>query len=133
LGAYGFVGDPPAVKIDILRHPGYGLYPVIVQECELDTNISPEGQSQTQARFKLRTTALFLQVKLPAKAELWAAELDGMPLKPQRQGDSLLIDVPAGRTDAPQTLQIVYAAKVDAVASRGTVAVPAGTGSLKVA
>ncbi len=53
LGAYGFVGDPPAVKIDVLRHPGYGLYPAIVQECELDTNLSPDGQSQTQARFKL--------------------------------------------------------------------------------
>ena len=24
LGAFGFVGDPPAVKIDMLRHPGYG-------------------------------------------------------------------------------------------------------------
>jgi hypothetical protein len=125
LGAYGFVGNPPTVKIDVLRHPGYGLYPVIVQECALDTNLSPDGQSQTQARFKLLTKALFLQVKLPAKAELWSAELDGTPLKPQRQNDSLLIDVPAGRTDAAQTLQIVYAVKVDAVASRGTVTVPA--------
>ena len=31
------------------RHPGYGLYPAIVQQCELDTNLSPEGWSQTQA------------------------------------------------------------------------------------
>ena len=59
LGAYGFVGDPPAVKIDVLRHPGYGIYPAIVEQCELDTNLSPEGQSQTQARFKLRTKALY--------------------------------------------------------------------------
>ena len=125
LGAYGFVGDPQPLNLYISREPGYRLYPVIVQECELDTNLSPDGQSQTQARFKLHTTALFLQVKLPAKAELWSAELDGTPLKPQRQGDSLLIDVPAGRGDAPQTLQIVYAAAVDPVASRGTVAVPA--------
>jgi hypothetical protein len=125
LGAYAFVGDPPAVKIDVMRHPGYRLYPAIVQECELDTNLSPDGQSETQARFKLLTKAMFLQVKLPANGELWSAELDGTPLKPQRQGDSLLIDVPAGRGDVPQTLQIVYAAKVAAVGSRGTVAVPA--------
>ncbi|MFZ1935523.1 MAG: DUF1559 domain-containing protein [Thermoguttaceae bacterium] len=125
LGAFAFVGDPPAVKIDVMRHAAYRLYPAIVQECELDTNLSPDGQSETQARFKLLTKAMFLQVKLPAKGELWSAELDGTPLKPQRQGDSLLIDVPAGRGDAPQTLQIVYAAKVAPVGSRGTVAVPA--------
>ena len=33
LGAFGFVGDPPVVKIDVLRHPGYRLYPAIVEGC----------------------------------------------------------------------------------------------------
>ena len=65
LGAFGFAGDPPAVKIDVFRRPGYGLYPAIVEQCVLDTNVSPDGQSQTQAQFKLRTKSLFLQVKLP--------------------------------------------------------------------
>ena len=121
LGAFGFVGDPPVVKIDVLRHPGYRLYPAIVEGCALDTNLSADGQSQTQARFKLRTKAVYLQVKLPAGAELWSAELDGVPLKPQREDDRVLMDVPAGKADAAQTLQIVYAAPVGAVALRGTV------------
>ena len=125
LGAYGFAGDPPPVKIDVLRHRGYAIYRAIVQECELDTNLSPEGESQTRARFKLMTKALYLQVKLPANAELWSAELDGVALKPQREGDSILIDVPAGKSDAAQWLQVVYAAPVDAVALRGTVDVSA--------
>ena len=77
LGAYGFVGEPAAVKLDVLRHPGYAICPAIVQQCELDTILSPDGQSQTQARFKLRTKAVYLQVKLPARAELWSAELNG--------------------------------------------------------
>ena len=85
----------PAVKLDVLRHPGYAICPAIVQRCELDTNLSPDGQSQTQARFKLRTKAVYLQVKLPEGAELWSAELNGSPLKPQREGRSVLIDVPA--------------------------------------
>jgi hypothetical protein len=123
LGAYGFVGDPPPVTIDVLRHDAYTLCPAIVQQCELDTSLSPEGESQTRARFKLMTKALYLQIKLPPSAELWSAELDGTPLKPQRQGDSVLIDVPAGKTKAAQTLQLVYAARVDPVSLRGTVAV----------
>ncbi len=124
LGAYSFTGNPPPVQIDVLRHPGYGLYATLVQQCELDTNVSPQGWSQTQAVFKLRTKAVFLQVRLPAGAELWSAALDGVPLKPQRegkdQGKSVLIDVPAAKADAVQTLQIVYAAPTDAVAVRGT-------------
>ncbi len=125
LGAFGFAGTPPPLEIDVLRHPGYPIYPAIVEDCTLETNLSPEGQSQTQARFKLRTKAVYVEVKLPAGAELWSAELDGAVLKPQRQGDAVLIDLPAGTAQAVQTLQIVYAAPVGAVALRGTVAVPA--------
>jgi hypothetical protein len=121
LGAFGFVGEPPAMKIDVLRHGGYRLAPAIVEQCELDTNLSATGQSQTQARFKLRTKAVYLQVELPADAELWSAELDGLLLKPQREADRVLIDVPAGKTDAAQTLQVVYAVPVGPVALRGTI------------
>ena len=41
--------------------------------------------------------------------------------KPQREDERVLIDVPAGKADAAQTLQIVYAAPVGAVALCGTV------------
>ena len=92
-----------ADKIDVLRHPGYPIYSAIVEKCELDTNLSPDGQSQTQAKFMLRTKAVYLQVHVPARAELWSAELDGSPLKPQRDGDSVLIGVPAGTSDAAQS------------------------------
>ena len=125
LGAYGFVGEPAAVKLDVLRHPGYAICPAIVQQCDLDTILSPDGQSQTQARFKLRTKAIYLQVKLPAGAELWSAELNGSPLKPQREGAGVGIDVPASTADATQDLQIAYAAPVAAVGLRGTIDVPA--------
>ena len=113
LGAFGFVGDPPAVKIDVLRHPGYRHLSGDRRAVRAGHEPLARGQSQTQARFKLRTKAVYLQVKLPAGAELWSAELDGVPLKPQREGDSVLVDVPAGKADAAQTLQIVYAAPVE--------------------
>ncbi len=126
LGAYGFVGDPPAVKIDVLRQPGYGIPPAIVQQCELDTVLSPDGRSQTLARFKLRSKASYLQVELPVDAKLWAAELDGVPLKPQRDGRSVLIDLSAGKGEALKTLKITYADdKLQPVALRGTVRIPA--------
>ncbi len=125
LGAFGFAGELPSVKIDLRRHPGYAIFPAIVERCELDTNVSPEGRSQSRARFKLRTKSLYLQVKLPAGAEFWSAELNDTPLKPQREGENVLIDVPASPSDAAETLQIVYAAPSEALEMRGTVRVPA--------
>ncbi len=127
LGAYSFVGSPdqkgtvPLFQIVVLRHPGYGLYAAIVQRCELDTNVSPQGWSQTQAMFRLRTKAVFLQVRLPAGAELWSAQLDGVPLRPQKEDRTVLIDVPAAKADAVQSLQIVYAAPTEAIRGRGTI------------
>ena len=68
------------------------------------TLLAADGASQTQARFTLRTKALYLEVKLPEEAELWSAQLLGpngtadgaVPLKPQREGESLLVGLPAG-------------------------------------
>ena len=85
LGAYAFVGDRPAVKIDVARDPGYRICSAIVERCELDTHFSPQGQTETQAQLHLRTKAVFVQLELPAGAELWSAQLDGKPLNLQRE------------------------------------------------
>ena len=79
--------------------------PRLVERAEFNTLLSADGASQTQARFRLRTKALYLEVKLPAGGELWSAQLLGQggaegftPLKPQREGGSLLIGLPAAAT-----------------------------------
>ncbi|MCX5683297.1 MAG: hypothetical protein NT049_06395, partial [Planctomycetota bacterium] len=96
LGAYGFLGDPPAVKISVSRPPAYFLPPAIVQRAELATTLSADGRAQTAARFLLRTKALFLEIRLPKGSRLWAATLDGRAIKPQREEESLLVNLPAG-------------------------------------
>ena len=110
-------------KSNVFRRPGYALPTAIVEQCLLDTFVSPDGQSQTQVQFKLRTKSLFLQVKLPPGAKLWSAELDGVPLKPQRESNCpnrrVLIDVPAGRANAARMLKIVYAASTAPIGPRG--------------
>ncbi|MGD0898439.1 MAG: hypothetical protein ABR915_11425, partial [Thermoguttaceae bacterium] len=109
LGAYAFVGPPPDVAIDVLRHPAYPLVPAIIEKAELLSILSSDGTSQTQADFRLRTKALYLEIELPDGAEIWTVELDNAPLKPQREGGSLLVGLPAAPTEAARTLQLVYA------------------------
>ena len=95
LGAYGFLGEPAPVKVAVSRHPQYALPPAIVQRAELATRIWPDAPAQTAARFLLRTKALFLEIRLPEGSTLWSAVLDGKSIKPQREGDSLLVSLPS--------------------------------------
>lgn len=125
LGVFGFVGDPAEVRVDVLRHPGYRLHPAIVQRAELTTFVSTNGVSQSSARFELGTKALFLEVRLPPEAELWSADLDGQPVKVQREKKSLLVSVPAAFPGATRALRVVYQAPVRRVGLRGRVAMPA--------
>jgi len=125
LGAFAHGDVRPNIRIDVVRHPAYALIPSIVEQCEMDTRLSTDGRGLSQARFRLRTKAVFLQVQLPAGAVLWSAELDGVALKPQRQDDRVLVDLPAGTDGAAQTLQIVYEAPAAKLGWRGTVETPA--------
>jgi len=121
LGAFGFVGEPPEVKVDVFRRPGYRLDPTIVERAELTTRLSAAGESVTVARFDLRTKAVYLEVELPPDADLWSADLDDKPLKPQREGDHLLMSLPAASAEAPRVLRIVYRMPVGAIGITGNV------------
>jgi hypothetical protein len=114
LGAFGFVGDPQ-VTIDVFQRPGYGLPAAITQRAELVTLVAASGNSQTAARYLLRTKAAFLQISLPADATLWSATVDGKPSTPQRDGDDLVISLPPTATHALRDLQIVYETEANSI------------------
>ncbi|MFH1417835.1 MAG: hypothetical protein ABII12_06060 [Planctomycetota bacterium] len=116
LGTYGFVGAAPEVKISAVRRPICALPPVIVERAELVTMLSVDGLAQTAARYRLRTKAAFLGVQLPPDSTLWSAELDGRPAKPQREGEKLLLSLPATTEGALRDLRVVYETAVRPVA-----------------
>jgi len=125
LGVFGFVGETADVAIDVFRHPGYGIQTAIVENAILNTHLSAEGPSQTEARFSLRTKALLLEVKLPAESQLWSAQVDGKPIKPQREGDSLLVSLPATAGGTARQLKFVYETPLEPVGFSGNIDVPA--------
>ncbi len=127
LGVFESVGPAQPVQVDINRRPGYGLPPAIVQRAELDTVLSADGVALTGARYQLRTKAAFLEVRLPAQSELWSAYLDGQPVAPQRDGDRLLLDLPASAQNAMRDLQVIYQTPVTSVVMLNRVATEAPT------
>ncbi len=125
LGAYGFVGNTAPVAVAVARHPTLGLPPAIIQRAELATVLSADGLAQTSARFLLRTKALFLEVRLPEDSTLWSAALDGEPIKPQREAESMLLNLPAAAAGAVRDLRVVYETPVDGMAFWRGLDVPA--------
>ena len=115
LGAFGYGGDDAEVKVTIARPAGYDLPTVIVERAELLTMISTSGRSQTVARFQLRSKALLVEVQLPKGSQLWSAYLDGKPSQPQREADSLLIELPATAEPRERNLQLVYETPINAL------------------
>jgi hypothetical protein len=130
LGNFAFVGPPPDVQIDVLRHPAYDLAPAIIQRAELLTVLGADGTSQTQADFRLQTKALFVEIQLPDGADLWSVELDGKPLKPQQERGSLLVGLPAASggpaAGTTRALQVVYSSPLPPGEGPGVRAVPLG-------
>ena len=124
LGTYGFVGRPPALKVLVAREPSWSLPPAIVQKAGLTTSVSAAGTAQSAARFILRTKAQFLEIQLPPQSTLWAVRLDGRPAKPQREGDRLLLSLPAAGA-VVRDLQVVYETPADSLGVWRGLEVPA--------
>ena len=125
LGAFGFVGDPLAVKMKVTRPVGYGLPTAIVSHVELNTAIAKSGLAQTSVLYRLRIKADFVQLQLPTDSTLWSTLLDGLPAKPQRDGDRLLISIPAKQETAPREIRVVFETPIQALSTWGHVHLPA--------
>jgi hypothetical protein len=120
LGAFGYVGSRPSTALQVSRREAYTLPPALIQRAELVTKVSAAAGrkladgtvapalAQSVARYDLLTKATLLEIKLPAGSELWTVYLDNQPTKPQIEGDSLLISLPAQQRLALRKLQIVY-------------------------
>jgi hypothetical protein len=121
LGAFGFVGNESDVTIRVARPTLYALQPVIVERAELKTFVSAQGASQTDARFMLRSKAQYLEVVLPTGSRLWSTAVDGQPTKPQREGNRLLVGLPAGGNSDALDLTIVYETKLTTIDLSGNI------------
>ncbi len=113
LGAYSSTDEKLAITVNSIRRPVYSLPTAIVERAEMVTSISNNGGAITAARFLLATQQQpFLRIELPPKSVLWAVRLDGLPAKPQRRGDALLISLVGSETEKRRDLQLVFESPV---------------------
>jgi hypothetical protein len=108
LGAYGFTGAPPTVRVSRTRHDGYPVPAVLVEEAELISVFGMAGRGQHAVRYRLRSKLRFLDVALPEGASLWSVLADDKPLSPMKQGGKLLFELPAANGSETHDVMVVY-------------------------
>jgi hypothetical protein len=108
IGTFGYVGTTAQVAATITRRDPYTLPPALIQRSELVTKVSASGVAQSVARYDIVTKATLLEIRLPIASTLWTVFLDNEPTKPQREGQSLLLSLPAQDRVQIRKLQIVY-------------------------
>ena len=108
LGAFGYVGEDVALALKVTEHPGVQLPPALIERAEMVSSLAANGLSQSSARFLLRSSAVYVEIRLPEGSDLWSAVLDGEPIKPQQDQNSILLELSMGKRDALRDLQVVY-------------------------
>lgn len=120
LGAYGFSGNAPTFELTLARDPALPIPEALVGRALLITQLSAQGEAQNEAVFSLHAKVLSVEIELPGQADFWAAAVDDEPIKPQRLGSRVLLDLPGARRPTRE-LRVVYAVRGRPVAMRGTV------------
>jgi hypothetical protein len=123
IGTFGYIGDQMSVFVNITPRDPYELPTALVQQTRLTTRVSAAGRMQSLAEFDLLTKATLIEVRLPLESTLWTISLDQLPTKPQRDGDTLLIALPAQAELSLRTLRVVYETPGEPLKLAGTVSV----------
>lgn len=121
LGVYSYVGTQGTVTIQAQQRDIHALPTTIVERAELVSLIGSGGNSQTAAKFLLRTKAQYLEVRLPDGAKLWSIMVDGLPALPERQADRVVVALKSISPSTLRTVQVVYEHEIDVVRLRSRV------------
>ncbi len=108
LGVYSYIGIQGIVTIQGQRRQIHSLPTTIVERAELVSLVGTGGNSQTAARFLLRTKAQYLEVRLPEAATLWSIMVDGFPSLPERQADRIVVSLKSASANQLRDVQVVY-------------------------
>jgi hypothetical protein len=85
LDAFKYVRPPFRLGLDIQRHEEIAVVSSVIDTANAVTLLLKDGKCVTHLTFSVKNTAKqFLEVRLPAGAEVWSAFVEGRPAKPSK-------------------------------------------------
>jgi type II secretory pathway pseudopilin PulG len=114
LMAYKYQGGAYGLGVDVTRFDELAVLDAAADRTQLTTVLTEEGQMLSQASFMVKNNdRQFQTFNLPEGADFWGCYVDGQPVKPEKNGTSLLVPLPRhANRDEAFAVDIVYAQKI---------------------
>ncbi|MBK6881063.1 MAG: hypothetical protein IPN65_07145 [Elusimicrobia bacterium] len=98
LDAFKYVRPPFRLGLDIQRHEEIAVVSSVIDTANAVTLLLKDGKCVTHLTLSVKNTAKqFLEVRLPAGAEVWSAFVEGRPVKPSKAANGATL-IPLNRS-----------------------------------
>ncbi|MEI8289254.1 MAG: hypothetical protein WCH99_07255 [Verrucomicrobiota bacterium] len=98
--AYRYGKPGGRLAIDVRRFDDAAVLEALVDSAQFTSVIADDGQMMTEMALSVRNNGRqFLEVELPANAQVWSAFVAGQPVRPSVRDGKLLLPIQSSRAD----------------------------------
>ncbi len=109
--AWQYTGDEYALSVDVKRFAEERVLEAVADRTQITSVLTEAGEMLTQASFMVKNNEKqFQRFQLPKDAKLWGCYVNGQPVKPEQDGDWVLVSLPRDvNRDQAFAVDITYA------------------------
>jgi type II secretory pathway pseudopilin PulG len=109
--AWQYSGDHYDLNVDVKRFAEAQVLEAVADRTQITSVLTEAGEMLTQASFMVKNNEKqFQRFQLPRDAKLWGCYVNGQPVKPESDGDWVLVSLPRDEDrDQAFTVDIMYA------------------------
>ena len=109
--AWQYAGGDYALTLEAKRFEELRVLDAVADRTQITSVLTANGEMLTQASFMVKNNEKqFQRFQLPASAKLWSCAVNGQPVKPERDGDWVLVSLPRDlNRDQAFAVDIIYA------------------------
>ncbi|HEY1661207.1 MAG TPA: hypothetical protein VGI03_02210 [Verrucomicrobiae bacterium] len=117
--AYQYTGDQYDLAMDVQRFGEQPVLEAIADRTQITSVLTGDGEMLTQASFMVKNNEKqFQRFQLPENSKLWSCYVNNQPVKPESDGDWVLVPLPRDADrDQAFAVDIMYAQTNGTIAS----------------
>ncbi len=118
--AYQYAGQDYELGVNVKRYQEEHVLEAVADRTQIASVLNADGQMLTQASFMVKNNEKQFQgFILPANATLWGCYVNGQPVKPERNGEQVMVSLPRDlNRDQAFAVDILYAETNSPLAAR---------------
>jgi len=107
---YRYLRPGYALGLEVKRFDEAAVLQALVDNARFTTVVADDGQMMTEMSLNIRNNGLqHLRIELPKGARVWSAFVAGQPVRPSKEGETLLLPLERSTSDdAPVSVELIY-------------------------